>query len=126
MSASTIPTARKILVPTVVYTMFVGGLFLSIFQFSLYYMAEEYGFGSTVMGLLNSVQFAFMILFTIPLGKLADKVGNKKVYLLQSVCTTVGCLLLWSRLGGMAGILIGVFLGGAGYGLLALLSTTVV
>ena len=121
-----VPFARKLLVPTVVYTMFVGGLFLACFQFSLYYMAEEYGFGSTVMGLLTSVQFAFMILFTIPLGKLADKIGNKKVYLFQSVCTTVGCLLLWSRLGGMAGILLGVFLGGAGYGLLALLSTTVV
>ena len=123
---NTVPFARKLLVPTVVYTMFVGGLFLACFQFSLYYMAEEYGFGSTVMGLLTSVQFAFMILFTIPLGKLADKIGNKKVYLFQSVCTTVGCLLLWSRLGGMAGILLGVFLGGAGYGLLALLSTTVV
>ena len=121
-----VPFARRLLVPTVVYTMFVGGLFLACFQFSLYYMAEEYGFGSTVMGLLTSVQFAFMILFTIPLGKLADKIGNKKVYLFQSVCTTVGCLLLWSRLGGMAGILLGVFLGGAGYGLLALLSTTVV
>ena len=68
---NTIPLARKLLVPTVVYTMFVGGLFLACFQFSLYYMAEEYGFGSTVMGLLTSVQFAFMILFTIPLGKLA-------------------------------------------------------
>ncbi len=127
MSTKTaVPFARKLLVPTVIYTMFVGGLFLACFQFSLYYMAEEYGFGSTVMGLLNSVQFAFMILFTIPLGKLADKIGNKKVYIFQSLCTTVGCLLLWSRLGGMAGILIGVFLGGAGYGLLALLSTTVV
>ena len=121
-----VPFARKLLVPTVVYTMLVGGLFLATFQFSLYYMAAEYGFGSTMMGLLTSVQFAFMILFTIPLGKLADKVGNKKVYILQSLCTTVGCLLLFSRLGGMFGILLGVFLGGAGYGLLALLSTTVV
>ncbi len=121
-----VPFARRLLVPTVVYTMFVGGLFLACFQFSLYYMAAEYGFGSTVMGLLTSVQFAFMILFTIPLGKLADKIGNKKVYLFQSLCTTVGCLLLWGRPGGMWGILPGVFLGGAGYGLLALLSTTVV
>lgn len=121
-----LPFARRLLVPTVVYTMLVGGLFLATFQFSLYYMAEEYGFGSTMMGLLTSVQFAFMILFTIPLGKLADRVGNKKVYLFQSACTTVGCLLLWSRLGGMVGIVVGVFLGGAGYGLLALLSTTVV
>lgn len=121
-----VPFGRKLLVPTVVYTMFVGGLFLACFQFSLYYMAEEYGFGSTVMGLLTSVQFAFMILFTIPLGKLADKIGNKKVYLFQSLCTTAGCLLLWARPGGMIGILPGVFFGGAGYGLLALLSTTVV
>lgn len=127
MSQTTaVPFARRLLVPTVVYTMFVGGLFLACFQFSLYYMAEEYGFGSTVMGLLTSVQFAFMILFTIPLGKLADKIGNKKVYLFQSFATTVGCLLLWCRIGGMAGIILGVFLGGAGYGLLALLSTTVV
>ena len=121
-----VPFARRLLVPTVVYTMLVGGLFLATFQFSLYYMAAEYGFGSTMMGLLTSVQFAFMILFTIPLGKLADKIGNKKVYVFQSLCTTAGCMLLWSRLGGMFGILLGVFLGGAGYGLLALLSTTVV
>jgi len=95
-----VPFARKLLVPTVVYTMLVGGLFLATFQFSLYYMAAEYGFGSTMMGLLTSVQFAFMILFPIPLGKLADKVGNKKVYIFQSLCTTVGCLLLFSRLQG--------------------------
>ena len=126
MSTAAVPFARKLLVPTVMFTMFVGGMFLSTFQFSLYAMAKEYCFGSTVMGLLTSVQFAFMILFTIPLGRLADRVGNKKVYLLQSACITVGCLLLWSRLGGMAGILLGVFLGGAGYGILALITTTVV
>jgi|GEM_PF-5420199 len=128
MSETAVKTAggsRRLVVPTVLLTMLVGGLFLSTFQFSLYAMSEEYRFGSTVMGLVTSVQFAFMILFTIPLGRLADKIGNKRVYLLQSASTAAGCLLLWSRLGGLPGVLLGAFFGGAGYGILALVSTTV-
>ena len=102
--------------------VFMLGIESGGFQLMLVEIASEYGLSATAMGTLVTVQYAAMLAIPLLFGRLADRVGKKRILQVFLPMLILGCaLILVSPL--LAAFYLGIFLIGAGYSMLESMSS---
>ena len=116
---------KKTIFPLICISFILNGYYLTTLNKTLQNISAQYGLDDAAMGLLMTVQFIAMIVLSLPLGRLGDKIGKKKIYYIQSICFFVGMFLI-SFAPNMGFVITGIFFGGAGYGLMAFIASSII
>lgn len=94
--------------------MFLG-IYIGAFQRLLYEISYEFSFTTVAMGLIITTHFTGFFVGTIVSGELSDKYGRKIIILCSFFAFLLGLILIFGSFN-MTLIFVGVFLGGAGFG----------
>lgn len=104
----------NILVPCVCALLFFLGFELGGYQIALLKVAEEFSLSDGNMGSLVAMQYIGIVVAPLVFGRVADKVGKKRIILIFMGIFILGCMVI-VNIPSTISFIIGIFILGCGY-----------